>query len=215
MALDNFLESPNLTSVQLEATIGLPRGFKNYAMVIFHPDPSEREIASQIIESILIVLKQRGIPACVGYPNTDPANFGVIKMIESFSHDDNFFIYRNLGRVEFISLYKNARLIIGNSSSGILEAASIPIPAVNVGLRQRGRTCGRNVIFCDADFASIEQAVVKATDPVFLESLAGLANPYGVGDSSQLAHRLLMDNDFDKIRLKTEDALGSVDEMCL
>jgi UDP-N-acetylglucosamine 2-epimerase (non-hydrolysing)/GDP/UDP-N,N'-diacetylbacillosamine 2-epimerase (hydrolysing) len=208
MALDNFVHAETLSRGELSTRTGLPEHLSNFALVIFHPDPSEREIAPEIVRSILKVLKKNGIKACIGYPNTDPASFGIIDVIERFGSDPDFFVYKNLARQEFISLYKNALFIIGNSSSGILEAASIPIPAINVGARQRSRACGNNVIFCDSDTLSIECAVKKAIAPDFIESIESMVNPYGAGSASEAAHSLVMGAESNSWRLKIEDPLN-------
>jgi UDP-N-acetylglucosamine 2-epimerase (non-hydrolysing)/GDP/UDP-N,N'-diacetylbacillosamine 2-epimerase (hydrolysing) len=109
--------------------------------------------------------------------------------------------------LEFISLYKQARFIIGNSSSGIIEAASVPIPAISVGLRQRGRHAGRNVIFADWDRGTIRSAIAKAQDTAFLDGVAKMVNPYGDGHSCDSAYALINNTDFASLRRKVEDPL--------
>lgn len=207
MSLDNFVHHQALSRQELQEQIGIPATMVDHALVLFHPDPSEKGIAANIMERILQALKNSGIPACVGYPNTDPSNRDIIDVIEKYRPDENFYFYRNLNRHQFISMYKYASFIIGNSSSGILEAASIPIPAINVGLRQRGRIAGANVIFCDSNDLDITSAIAKARSQSFLNNLIGMVNPYGNGDSAEKAYRMLVEWDLKKIRLKTEDAL--------
>jgi UDP-N-acetylglucosamine 2-epimerase (non-hydrolysing)/GDP/UDP-N,N'-diacetylbacillosamine 2-epimerase (hydrolysing) len=207
ISLDNFVHHQALSRLDLEQQTELPADMTGYVLVLFHPDPSEKGIATDIMERILQALKMKGIPGCVGYPNTDPSNRDIIDVIEKYRGDKNFFFYRNLDRNQFISMYKHASFIIGNSSSGILEAASIPIPAINVGLRQRGRLAGENVIFCDSNAASIDAAIDMAYAPQFLEKIKSMVNPYGNGDSAERAYQMLMEMDLVSMRLKTEDAL--------
>ncbi|OIN91290.1 MAG: UDP-N-acetyl-D-glucosamine 2-epimerase, UDP-hydrolysing [Comamonadaceae bacterium CG1_02_60_18] len=207
ISLDNFVHHQALSRQVLEKQMGLPTHITHYALVLFHPDPSEKGIAAEIFERILLALKTQGIAGCVGYPNTDPSNREIIDIIEKYRGDKNFFFYRNLDRDQFISMYKHASFIIGNSSSGILEAASIPIPAINVGLRQRGRMAGENVIFCNSDAQSIAVSIVKAISQPFLDLVTSMRNPYGDGDSAGKAYRMLKEMDLQSMRLKTEDAL--------
>lgn len=207
ISLDNFVHQQPWSRQELERQVGLPAGMADYAIVLFHPDPSEKAIAGEIMKRILDSLKANGIHGCVGYPNSDPANRGIIDVIEAYRADKHFYFYRNLDRQAFISMYKHARFIIGNSSSGILEAASIPVAAINVGLRQRGRAAGNNVLFCDADRASIDGAITKALSDRFSRKIKGMANIYGSGDSAQRAHRMLIEMDLKAMRLKTEDPL--------
>lgn len=207
ISLDNFVNQQALSRQELERQVGLPMSMTCYALVLFHPDPSEKGIAAEIFERILLALKKHGIAGCVGYPNTDPSNRDIIDVIGKYRGDENFFFYRNLDRDQFISMYKHANFIIGNSSSGILEAASIPIPAINVGLRQRGRMAGGNVIFCDSDAASVSVAIAKALSQPFLDQVRSTRNPYGDGDSADKAYRMLKEMDLQSMRLKVEDAL--------
>lgn len=208
ISLDNFVHHQAASRQKLEQKTGLPANMSRYALVLFHPDPSEKGIAAEIFERILLSLKAKGIAGCVGYPNTDPSNRDIIEVIEKYRSDESFFFYRNLERDQFISMYKHASFVIGNSSSGILEAASIPIPAINVGLRQRGRMAGDNVIFSDSDTADIDAAISKALSPAFLEQINTMRNPYGDGDSADRAYRMLIEMDLQTMRLKTEDALN-------
>lgn len=207
LSLDNFVSTLAVPLDQLRRDIGMPEDFPPHAILIFHPDPSEEEHAAQYLENIVGALRRRGIGVCVGYPNSDPSNRRLIDVIQRQAQQPGVFAYRNLGRNEFISLYKHARFIIGNSSSGILEAASLPIAAINVGLRQRGRAAARNVIFCDADSASIDDAIQRATSTGFLAVMQGMQNPYGDGHSGQRAYDLLKQIDFNALVLKPEDAL--------
>lgn len=208
ISLDNFAATPTLARADLERRLGLNRPLDRYAIVIFHPDPSEKDHAAAYMENIMESLLERGISVCVGYPNTDPANKNIIDVIERYGSRPECFVYRNLERDEFISLYRGARFIIGNSSSGIMEAASVPIPAINVGLRQRGRLAGENVLFCDGDRDAIGAAIAQVESAEFRELVKLVKNPYGSGCSAELALNLLLASDFEALRLKTEDPLS-------
>ncbi len=207
LALDNFFEPTPSTAVPLVKATGLPNPLGDYALMLFHPDPSEGPIAGEICRNILLELKAAGLGACIGYPNTDPANRAIIDAFAEFRDEPRFFFYRNLPRAEFISLYKHAQFIVGNSSSGILEAASVPIPAVNVGLRQRGRRSSVNVIFVDSDRDSIRRGIDAARDPTFRRSLIGMTNPYGDGRSCAKAYRFIVETNFAGMLQKTEDPI--------
>jgi UDP-hydrolysing UDP-N-acetyl-D-glucosamine 2-epimerase len=207
MSLDNFVSQAPLQRSALIERLGLPSTLREYALVLFHPEPTERGIATEICRGILLELKAAGLGACIGYPNTDPDNKDLIGLFDDFKDDERFYFYKNLGRVEFISLYKGARFIIGNSSSGIIEAASIPIPAISVGARQRGRRAGRNVIFADSARVAIRAAIAKVENPAFREMIAGMTNPYGDGRSCDRVFELILNTDFAALRLKTEDPL--------
>ena len=106
-----------------------------------------------------------------------------------------------------MSIYKHSKLIIGNSSSGICEAASLKIPAINVGLRQTGRYADKNVIFCDTNFKSIGDSLDKALSKEFLETLKNLENSYGDGKSSIRAYKIIKTLKFESMIEKIEDPL--------
>jgi UDP-N-acetylglucosamine 2-epimerase (non-hydrolysing)/GDP/UDP-N,N'-diacetylbacillosamine 2-epimerase (hydrolysing) len=100
-------------------------------------------------------------------------------------------IFVNLNAVTYWSLLGNADAIVGNSSSGIMEAASFALPAVNVGMRQQGRERARNVIDSPAETAAILAAITQALRPKFRKNLRGMANPYGDGTAAKTIARVL------------------------
>jgi UDP-N-acetylglucosamine 2-epimerase (non-hydrolysing) len=75
-------------------------------------------------------------------------------------------------------------VVVGNSSSGVIEAAAFAVPAVDIGVRQQGRLRGANVLHAEDDPASVADALVRALDPGFRAAVAGMANPYGDGSAS-------------------------------
>ena len=181
--------------------------WKNAAMVIYHPIGGEEHDAGQVMEHILSTLKQLGIRAMVSFPNSDPGHHLIMATIRRYQDDPDFWFYANLEREQFLHHYRHAAFLIGNSSSGIMEAASIPLAAINVGLRQKGRFCGDNVVFCDNHAESIKQAIQKVQSASFQTTLATVRNPYGDGHSCQNAYQLIRNTDFAKLLKKTEDPL--------
>ncbi|MCK4691152.1 MAG: UDP-N-acetylglucosamine 2-epimerase, partial [Desulfuromonadales bacterium] len=103
--------------------------------------------------------------------------------------------------------YKKSRFLIGNSSSGILESASVPLPAINVGLRQQGRRANSNVIFCDTTQDAILAAIETATGENFTPKLRNMKNIYGDGDSARRALEIIKTTDFRRLLYKKEDPL--------
>ncbi len=181
---------------------------KDYALVIFHPQDIEISKSHIILKTILDKLKEKGLFCFVSYPNTDPGSRNVIKVIEELKSDtDNFYFYKNLDSEMFLSLYKNAKIQVGNSSAGIIESASIPLPVVNVGLRQKGRVANSNVIFCETDEENISIAIDKALSSDFLENIKTIRNIYGDGNSVKKSFEYLQKINFKDFLYKTEDPL--------
>jgi UDP-hydrolysing UDP-N-acetyl-D-glucosamine 2-epimerase len=207
IALDKFVQHSSVSHPDVKQLLPKNKQLDGYAMVIYHPVDQEKEEAGVIFENILLALKEQSIPAIVSYPNSDPGNHLIIEKIAKYEHDPFFWFYKNLDRSTFLSLYKHARLLIGNSSSGILEAASIPLGAVNVGMRQRGRYCGGNVLFCDNGKEDIDNAIKLLLTKDFQAIVTSMKNPYGDGNSCQKVYELIKSTDFVKMQKKIEDPL--------
>ena len=100
-------------------------------------------------------------------------------------NSSNIHIRRNVDRESYANLMKHASFIIGNSSSGILEAPTFKLPAINIGRRQIGRFQSNNVINVDFDKDEIIKAIHKASSIEFKNKLQNTENPYGDGNSSE------------------------------
>jgi len=209
VALDKFYEQSARAAIPPSAIFPAQKKLDGYAMVIYHPieEDGRFDHAGHVFETLLLTLKKMGIPAIVSYPNSDPGNQGIIKKIQQYQHDPQFWFYTNLERETFLSLYKQARFLIGNSSSGILEAASLPLGVVNVGLRQRGRFSGSNVIFCGNAESEMEKAINSVIAPDFQTAIMDMRNPYGDGHSCQKVVDFIKATDFDRLIQKTDDPL--------
>jgi len=131
----------------------------------------------------------------------------VIAEFEKYRDNKMFYVYQNFDRNTFVNVMRNASLQIGNSSAGVCESASVPIPAVNVGSRNGGRAAQENVLFTGGGQEEIAEAIDKALSPGFAEKIAGMKNLYGDGESSRRAYELIKRIDYSKIVLKKEDPL--------
>jgi UDP-hydrolysing UDP-N-acetyl-D-glucosamine 2-epimerase len=212
VSLDKFVEHIPLSYNELLKTFPKEKELNNYALVIYHPVNEEKEKAGEYFEQILKALEETGYSGIVSYPNTDPGYHYIIKVIEKYKSHKKFFFYKNLPRDYFLSIFKNAKFIIGNSSAGIYEAASIPIPAINVGLRQKNRFCKENVIFVDNNLNEIKNAILKVSDKNFRKKIKNIKNPYGNGNSAIKAYNLIKSIDFKSFLPKIEDPLEVVNE---
>ena len=91
----------------------------------------------------------------------------------------------NFGTRDYLSMMSFARVMVGNSSSGLIEAPSFELPVVNVGTRQRGRVRAENVIDVEYSREEINRGIQKALDPAFRKRLRNLVNPCGTGDAAK------------------------------
>jgi UDP-hydrolysing UDP-N-acetyl-D-glucosamine 2-epimerase len=207
ISLDKFYDHNKDSKKSIKRKVGIPDKINKYAVVIFHPISKEIYILQDIVKNILDSLIESGVYPVASFPNTDFGNNKIVSILKQYEQKKCITLYKSLDRNTFLSLYKNADLIIGNSSSGIIESASIPIPAINVGLRQQGREAGRNVIFCGTSKAEIFHAVQKSMSKDFLKEIKSIKNIYGDGKSSIRAYNLIKQIDFKKFIFKTEDPL--------
>ena len=184
-ALDNLRELERMDVPDIEKVIGMPLT-PPPLLATFHPVTLEPGDTSRQISELLGALKQIDAPLVFTYPNADTGHEIIIKAIQSFvRHHPRSRFMANLGTQLYFSLMGHAAAMVGNSSSGIIEAASFRLPVVNVGSRQRGRFHGRNVVDVDYEGAAIIKAVRQVTRPSFLSGLSGLTNPYGDGRASE------------------------------
>ena len=190
-ALDKFkLEKNRKVSTLLK----LPLGFDidNYALVIFHPLFSKEEDSIRDFKILMDALYENKISAIINSPNIDAGSRILINNFKKFENVNFFKFVNNLKRNEFVNIYRQAKFQIGNSSSGILEAASIPIPVINVGERMIGRKSQKNVVFCDVNKVKIKKSIMKVLSEEFRSNnLEGIKNIYGEGDASKKAYKLL------------------------
>ena len=120
------------------------------------------------------------------YPNADAGSRQLMERSQVLCRSTGTREYLSISiPYRYWSLLRCADLLVGNSSSGIMEAASFALPAVNVGIRQRGRERGRNVLDAEATQASILDRLCMARSREFRRSLAGMENPYGDGHASE------------------------------
>lgn len=155
-------------------------------LVTFHPVTRDINQTTYHIQELLAALGCVRRPIVITYPNADADGRSVIDAIESFAQSrPKVKLIKNLGTQRYFSLMSIGAAMVGNSSSGIIEAASFELPVVNVGSRQRGRIHAANVINANYDRASVLDAIRKAVSTPFAESLRGLVNPYGDGNAAQ------------------------------
>jgi UDP-hydrolysing UDP-N-acetyl-D-glucosamine 2-epimerase len=178
-ALDNLKHMEFASRDELQARYAFPMD-RTWLLVTFHPVTLESDKAPEQVRSLLGAVRVAGFPAIITAPNADTCNQSFRRSMEDFAscNPDTIFV-ENLGVRDYMSAMRYASAMVGNSSSGIVEAPSFGLPVVNVGTRQQGRIRTRNVIDTGYLQAEIEAAIHKAVSPGFRASLAGLENPNG------------------------------------
>jgi UDP-hydrolysing UDP-N-acetyl-D-glucosamine 2-epimerase len=170
---------------ELEAAFGLDLR-KPPLLVTYHPVTLEYEQAGTQIDNLLKALKDSGFPVVFTLPNADTAGSLIAERMRAFLKDyPSARLVPNLGTRGYFSLMRLALAMVGNSSSGLIEAPYLSLPVVNVGNRQKGRLRGKNVIDVGTDRAEILRGIERAVEPAFRKSLFPHANPYGKGQAAQ------------------------------
>lgn len=155
-----------------------------FLLVVHHPVTEEFASAGVQAEATLAAANRTGLDCVVIYPNSDAGSTAIQSAIGKFQNP-KMRAYRSVPREEYAGLMSAAAVLVGNSSSGLLEAPSFELPAVNIGRRQTGRVRGRNVVDCGNSVDAIFEAVQRCLVPSFRASLKGMTNPYGDGRSSE------------------------------
>ena len=117
--------------------------------------------------------------------NNSDAGSTTLRRVIMEHKDDTMQVFPNVKRQDYAGLMRVAKVLVGNSSSGLIEAPTFKLPAVNIGNRERGRLCGTNVIHAPHERGAIERAVKKALSPAFRKRVQTCVNPYGDGKSSK------------------------------
>jgi len=165
-----------------------------------HPVTTERDMVEWQIRETLDAVVELGYQTIVSYPNSDNGGREIIRIIEEYRAKYLFLkVFRNLSQVEYLSFLDIAEVMIGNSSSGIIEAPSFKLPVVNIGSRQDGRLRACNVIDIPYGRDSVIRGIKEAIyDESFKKQLKNCTNPYGDGNASGRISQILSEVNLDR-----------------
>ena len=157
---------------------------KETALLVYHPVLQEAEQAGEQIEAVLGALLVDNVSVLALKPNSDVGSAAVLAVLERYEALGRIHLVTHLRRDQFVSMVRHADVMIGNSSSGIIEAATFGTPVVNIGVRQNLRQRNGNVIDAPADRNLIVLALAQARQMDRFDS----DNVYGDGNAG---HRIL------------------------
>lgn len=181
--LDELVREKATPEAELRRKYGLASG-KPVILVVQHPVTEEFEKTEEHIGTTLKAIASFDAQPVIILSNSD-AGSRAARAAVSRHHQPHMQIHANLPRKDYLGLMKIASVIVGNSSSGVIEAPSFGLPAVNIGNRQRGRLQGTNVINVSYDERAIRAAVKRAMTPSFKKRAMRGKNPYGDGNSAK------------------------------
>lgn len=185
--LDHIHKLKLMNKKELSGILGFPSDRK-IGIVTYHPVTLEKNNSEKHISELLKAIQRfQDLFWIFTMPNADTSGRIIMRKIEGFlnKNPERGKVFISLGQVRYLSLMKHAVVMVGNSSSGIIEAPSFELPVVNIGERQRGRIRAQNVIdVSSCNEKALVAAINKAISTEFRHSLRGICNPYGEGHSS-------------------------------
>ena len=200
LGVDSIKKLKLLDRDELESSLGFKFGRKNL-LVTFHPVTLEEATSAEQMSELLASLEMlEDTHLIFTMPNADTDGRVLFGLIEQFvANHPAARSYTSLGQLRYLSCMKHVDGVVGNSSSGLLEAPSFRRGTINIGDRQRGRLKAESVIDCPPEREAITRAISQLYSEKFREKLSTVRNPYGDGDASSLVVEVLKDFDLDGI----------------
>jgi UDP-hydrolysing UDP-N-acetyl-D-glucosamine 2-epimerase len=183
-SLDHLRRSVLKTREEIESELALDLN-QPTILIACHPTTIARDTIREA-DALFAALTSTPEQLVFCYPNADAGGRELMERSHAFvKKRGRARVFVNLNPVSYWSVLRCVDLLLGNSSSGIMEAASFALPAVNIGIRQRGRERARNVLDAEATESSILDRICVARSREFRCSLAGMENPYGDGHAAE------------------------------
>lgn len=186
LGVDAIMHLQLVGRAELERSLGFKFGLKNL-LITYHPVTLDLEQSYSECLTLLSALSTiEDTRLIFTLPNADTGNQQIRdKIIDFVSHSQNAVLFESMGQLRYLSCLQFVDGVIGNSSSGILEAPSMGIGTVNIGTRQRGRLFAASVLDCKPDVGEIQNAINMLYDPIFRKAVTLRSNPYGKGGASK------------------------------
>lgn len=175
---------------------------KKLIVVAYHPVTMyKNSVKEQQCLFDALALRSEQVVFC--FPNADTGSHQIMNKAKQFCKNNHAQMFTNLSAQNYWGLLKQADLMIGNSSSGIMETPSLELPTINIGIRQKGREQAINIIDVSANSQEINEAMDQALSNNFKQSLKGMSNPYGNGNAAKLIFNVINEIEInDELRFK-------------
>jgi len=186
--VENIRRTQLLTKSELEKTLNFDFG-EAPLLVTYHPVTMQKDGGLIEYQNLLVALEERLAERqiVVTYPNADAQGAVFASLLEAFAskNPESIFLAKSLGRINYLSLMKISGAVVGNSSSGVIEAPAIGVPTVDIGARQNGRIRPSSVAHAEGDLVSIRSALATALTDTHKQISRTTANPFGDGTTSE------------------------------
>ena len=204
LGIENLNKLDLLTKKELELRMGFTFSKRNL-LVTFHPVTLEHATSEIQFSALLSALDSfTEVKVIFTKPNADTDGRKIIQLIDDYvsKNKDRCISFVSLGQLRYLSLLKFVDGVVGNSSSGIIEAPSFKTGTINIGDRQKGRIKAKSVIDCEPDSHSIIDAINLLYSNTFQQSLKRVTNPYGTKNASELILPIIKNVDLSDILKK-------------
>ena len=205
LGVDSIVKTKLISKAELKKKTGIKFGKRNL-LITYHPVTLENRTSSEQLQALLSVLDNLDDAYLIfTMPNSDPDSRAIRVMIDEYvsKREDKAITFINLGRINYLSLLQFVDGVVGNSSSGLLEAPSFNIGTINIGDRQKGRLKAESVIDCNPETESIKFALNRLFSAEFELLLKSVKNPYGNGEASTKIIKILQKENIPKDLKKT------------
>jgi UDP-N-acetylglucosamine 2-epimerase (non-hydrolysing)/GDP/UDP-N,N'-diacetylbacillosamine 2-epimerase (hydrolysing) len=192
-ALDKILKMNYSSKKELHKKYNLEEGEK-LILVLQHPVSTQVKVAAGQMKNTMEAVSYFKLPAIVIYPNADAGGRKMISVINKYKKYHFIKVCKSLPHKDYLGLLRIATVLVGNSSSGIIEALCFNLPVVNIGIRQEGRERGANIIDAQSD----KKKIIKAINKALHTKIKKYKNPYGNGQASRRIAKVLAAIKLDK-----------------
>ncbi len=191
--IDQIIRTKRISREELGSKYEIPTD-KKWVLVGYHPE-SKANLEHNLVTAKIIIdelLKLKDVEIIITKSNADHGGININRYFkEQSSKNENITLIDNLGHSDYISILYEITLLIGNSSSLIFETPSVPVAAINIGNRQKGRKIHNNIISVDKDRDNIKKAIEKSMTSSFQQEITSVVNSFGTGNSSQQIKEIL------------------------
>lgn len=203
LGVDAISSVPLLTKKQITDQLDIDIG-ERLIVATFHPLTLGKDRGLMEIKVLLKSLESFLTNTIIfTFPNADPGSDIFFSVLNEFvKKNTNVHIVSSLGQLKYFSLLSISSIMVGNSSSGLLEAPTFKLPVVNIGERQRGRVAASNVISVKPEAREIVTAIRKGLSTNFRDSIKNCVNPYGEGGATEKILKILKKTDFSNLLMK-------------
>jgi len=204
LGIDNINKLKLLSKADFENVINFKLIEKNI-LITFHPATLEKSSSKIQFKELLNSLSElRNTNIIFTKANSDSGGRAINRMIDEYAvKQKNVIVFKSMGQLKYLSALKFIDGVIGNSSSGLIEAPSFKIGTIDIGDRQKGRIKARSVISCQPNKEDIDKSLVKLYSKEFQKIVNNVDNPYGTGGASKKIMNIIKDINLDNIIKKS------------